>query len=175
MTELFGTAAVSAMVICCSLEDRGPSFTLALVGSCLAAAGHALTIGSWPFFVVAVLWAEVAARRAARRLSAARDNPSHMKGNQRWTAPKASCRNRRDSIRQKFALSLRTDSTSDSRWSAIPFNLTQSRLTASETAGGSSSGAHRNWHKTSTISSGSSPNAAEASLSSGSRAKYPDR
>ena len=70
MIELFGTAAASAMVICYALEDRSPRFTLAFAGSCAAAAGYALAIGSWPFFAVEAVWAGVAIRRGLRRLAA---------------------------------------------------------------------------------------------------------
>jgi hypothetical protein len=72
MIELFGAAAASAMVVCYALEERGPGFTLAFAASCAAAAGYALAIGSWPFFVVEGIWAGIAVRRAARRFAAFR-------------------------------------------------------------------------------------------------------
>ncbi len=72
MIELFGAAAASAMVACYALEERGPGFTLAFAVSCAAAAGYALAIGSWPFFVVEGIWAGIAVRRAARRFAAVR-------------------------------------------------------------------------------------------------------
>jgi hypothetical protein len=70
--ELFGTAAAASMVLFYALEERGPRFTLAFSVSCLAAAGYALAIGSWPFFAVEAVWACVAARRGLRRLAASR-------------------------------------------------------------------------------------------------------
>ena len=70
--ELFGTAAAASMVLFYALEERGPQFTLAFSASCLAAAGYALAIGSWPFFAVEAVWACVAARRGLRRLAASR-------------------------------------------------------------------------------------------------------
>ena len=72
MIELFGAAAASAMVVCYALEERGPGFTLAFAASCAAAAGYALAIGSWPFFVVEGIWAGIAVRRAVRRFAAFR-------------------------------------------------------------------------------------------------------
>ena len=70
--ELFGTAAAASMVLFYALEERGPQFTLAFSASCLAAAGYALAIGSWPFFTVETVWACVAARRGLLRLVASR-------------------------------------------------------------------------------------------------------
>ncbi len=67
MVELYGTAAATAMVVCYSLEEKGPGYTLAFAASCLAAAGYAFTIGSWPFFVLETIWAAIAARRSVRR------------------------------------------------------------------------------------------------------------
>jgi len=67
MVELFGTAAATAMVVCYSLEEKGPGYTLAFAGSCLAAAGYAFSIGSWPFFILETVWAVVAALRSIRR------------------------------------------------------------------------------------------------------------
>lgn len=67
--EIFGTAAIAAMVICYALEERGPGFTLAFAASCAAASIYALAIGSYPFFIAEGLWAGIAVRRAVRRMA----------------------------------------------------------------------------------------------------------
>jgi hypothetical protein len=72
MVELFGTAAGAAMVAFYTLDGRGPGFTFAFAASCLAAAGYAVIIGSWPFFVLESVWAGVAALRGVQRLRVSR-------------------------------------------------------------------------------------------------------
>jgi len=68
-TELFGIAAVSAMVITYALEDRAASYVLAFAFSCVAAAIYAVLIRSWPFVAVETLWSIIAFRRWLRRRS----------------------------------------------------------------------------------------------------------
>jgi hypothetical protein len=64
--ELFGAAAVSAMVVFYALEHRSPSFILLFALACLASSAYAVAIRSWPFAVVELLWAGIAARRWLR-------------------------------------------------------------------------------------------------------------
>ena len=68
----FGLLAVSAMLLCYALEDRGPGYVLAFAGACLAGSAYGFLQGAWPFGVVEAIWAGVAARRWARRHAGAR-------------------------------------------------------------------------------------------------------
>jgi hypothetical protein len=61
--NLFGVAAVTAMLICYALEDRSPWFVLAFVGACAAGSLYGFMQGAWPFGVVEAIWAIVAVRR----------------------------------------------------------------------------------------------------------------
>ena len=72
MLEVFGSLAAAAMVLCYTLEERWPAFTLGFATSCGAASVYAFALGSWPFFALEVVWAVVAARRGFRRLTMAR-------------------------------------------------------------------------------------------------------
>ena len=74
--EVFGTVSVAAMVLCYSLEERGPGFTLAFAASCVGASIYAFAIGSWPFFALEAVWAAVAARRGIRRYASAQASES---------------------------------------------------------------------------------------------------
>ena len=64
--QLFGTAAVGAMVVCYALETRGPHFVLLFAGACAASSLYAALIAAWPFAVVEAVWAGVAVRRWRR-------------------------------------------------------------------------------------------------------------
>jgi hypothetical protein len=59
----FGLCAVSAMVICYSLESRSPWWTLAFAASCLLGSLYGFLQGAWPFGLVEALWSLIAARR----------------------------------------------------------------------------------------------------------------
>ena len=61
--ELFGFIAVTVMVVAYALEGRGSGYVLLFALSCLAAAGYAAVIRSWPFAVVETVWSLVAFRR----------------------------------------------------------------------------------------------------------------
>ena len=65
--EIFGTVAVASMALFYALEERAPRYTLLFAFACLAASLYAVLIRSWPFAVVELLWAGVAARRFVRR------------------------------------------------------------------------------------------------------------
>ncbi len=59
----FGLFAVTAMLVCYTLEARSPWWTLAFAGSCLLASAYGFLQGAWPFGLVEAVWALVAARR----------------------------------------------------------------------------------------------------------------
>ena len=66
ITEAFGFASVSAMVLFYALETRSPRYVLAFGLSCLSSAAYAAMIGSWPFAAVESLWSVVACVRWRR-------------------------------------------------------------------------------------------------------------
>jgi len=59
----FGLFAVTAMLVCYALEDRSPWFILAFAGACALGLIYGFLQGAWPFGVVEMIWAVVAARR----------------------------------------------------------------------------------------------------------------
>lgn len=59
----FGLFAVSAMLICYTLEARSHWWTLAFAGSCLLGSTYGFLQGAWPFGLVEGVWAVVAVRR----------------------------------------------------------------------------------------------------------------
>ena len=61
--EIYGTVAVSTMVICYALEDRAPGYVLAFAAACLASSSYGALIRSWPFAAVELVWAGIALRR----------------------------------------------------------------------------------------------------------------
>lgn len=63
LVEVFGTVAVSLMVVFYALEERAPVFVLCFALACLLSAAYAAAIGAWPFAAVESIWACVAARR----------------------------------------------------------------------------------------------------------------
>lgn len=71
MTELFGVAAVSAMLVTYALERRAHWFVLAFAAASASAASYAVAIEAWPFAAVEAIWAFVALRRwwSVRRAS----------------------------------------------------------------------------------------------------------
>ncbi|MCZ6671592.1 MAG: hypothetical protein O7C75_01500 [Verrucomicrobia bacterium] len=73
LTEVFGFASVSTMVLFYALESRSPRYLLAFGGSCLSAAGYAALIGSWPFAAVESIWSVVAYVRWSRLTRANQD------------------------------------------------------------------------------------------------------
>ena len=72
---LFGLVAVSLMLLCYALEDRGPGYVLAFAGACLLASLYGFLQGAWPFGVVEAIWAGVAARRWVLRRPLERRQP----------------------------------------------------------------------------------------------------
>jgi hypothetical protein len=71
---IFGILAVTAMLLCYALEDRGPTWILCFAGACLASSAYAFLQGAWPFGLVEAIWTGVAIRRwrAASRTAPAR-------------------------------------------------------------------------------------------------------
>ena len=61
--SIFGLAAVSAMLLFYALEDRSHWFILAFSAACLAASAYGFLQGAWPFGLVELIWAGVAAHR----------------------------------------------------------------------------------------------------------------
>jgi len=67
----FGLFAVTAMLICYILEDRGPGWTLAFAGGCALGLIYGFWQGAWPFGVIEAIWVLFALRRWRQRLKAA--------------------------------------------------------------------------------------------------------
>ncbi len=59
----FGLCAVTAMLLTYALEKRSTWFVLAFAGACLLGSAYGFLQGAWPFGLVEVVWAAVAARR----------------------------------------------------------------------------------------------------------------
>lgn len=59
----FGLFAVSAMLVCYTLESRSPWFTLAFAGACALGSVYGFLQGAWPFGIVEAIWALVAFNR----------------------------------------------------------------------------------------------------------------
>lgn len=69
--SLFGLAAVTLMLACYALEDRGPGFTGAFAVACALGSAYGFLQGAWPFGLVEAVWSLVALRRWRRRVAAA--------------------------------------------------------------------------------------------------------
>jgi hypothetical protein len=68
MTPLsaFGLFAVTAMVVTYSLERRSRWFVLAFAVACILGSAYGFLQGAWPFGIVEVIWAAIAAYRFSR-------------------------------------------------------------------------------------------------------------
>ena len=60
---LFGLFAVTAGLICYSLEGRHRGFILGFAGACVLGSAYGFLQGAWPFGLVEVVWTIVAFRR----------------------------------------------------------------------------------------------------------------
>jgi len=60
---IFGLFAVTAMLVCCTLEDRSHWFVLLFATSCALGSVYGFLQGAWPFGVVEAIWTLVALRR----------------------------------------------------------------------------------------------------------------
>ena len=66
----FGLFAVTAMLVCYALEERGKRFVLGFAGACALASVYGFLLpGGWPFGLVEAVWFVIALRRW-RRVSA---------------------------------------------------------------------------------------------------------
>jgi hypothetical protein len=59
----FGLFAVTAMLVCYTLEKRSTWFVLAFAASCALGSAYGFLQGAWPFGIVEAVWACVALRR----------------------------------------------------------------------------------------------------------------
>jgi hypothetical protein len=66
---VFGLVAISFMLLCYVLEERGPGWTLAFSGGCLLSSAYGFLQGAWPFGLVEGIWAAVAMRKWRYRRS----------------------------------------------------------------------------------------------------------
>jgi hypothetical protein len=60
---LFGLFAVTSMLVCYALENRGPRYILAFAFSCGLGSVYGFVQGAWPFGLVEGIWAIVAVAR----------------------------------------------------------------------------------------------------------------
>ncbi len=60
---IYGVCAVSFMMVMYALEHRGRVFIAGFVLGCVLASAYGFLSGAWPFGVVELIWAGVAARR----------------------------------------------------------------------------------------------------------------
>jgi hypothetical protein len=60
---LFGLFAVTAMLVCYALEERGPHFILGFAMACALGSIYGFLQGAWPFGLVEAIWSGVALRR----------------------------------------------------------------------------------------------------------------
>ena len=60
---LFGLFAVTAMLLCYTLEDRSPWYILGFAAACALGSIYGFLQGAWPFGLVEAIWAVVALRR----------------------------------------------------------------------------------------------------------------
>ncbi len=67
--SLFGLFAVTVMLVCYALEDRGAWFVLAFAGGCALGSVYGFLQGAWPFGVVEAIWAAIALRRWRQRVA----------------------------------------------------------------------------------------------------------
>ena len=68
---VYGSCAVSFMMVMYALERRGKKFVLAFAVGCLLSSAYGFLSGAWPFGVVEVIWSAVAVRRFLRSDSSA--------------------------------------------------------------------------------------------------------
>jgi hypothetical protein len=59
----FGLFSVTAMLVCYALERRTPWFILGFAAACVLGSIYGFLQGAWPFGLVELVWAMVAARR----------------------------------------------------------------------------------------------------------------
>lgn len=60
---LYGLFAVTAMLVCYALENRGHGYILAFAFACALGSVYGFLQGAWPFGMVEAVWSLVAVRR----------------------------------------------------------------------------------------------------------------
>lgn len=68
----FGVFALTFMMTMYALEHRGPGFVLAFAAGCMLSSAYGFLSGAWPFGIVELVWAAIA---AGRWKAAARADP----------------------------------------------------------------------------------------------------
>lgn len=63
LLNLFGLAAVTAMLVTYALESRSPWYILGFAGACALGSVYGFLQGAWPFGLVEAIWSMVAVRR----------------------------------------------------------------------------------------------------------------
>jgi hypothetical protein len=76
MVTLFGVAALTFMMLMYALERRGERFILAFAFGCVLSSAYGFLAGTWPFGVVELIWASIAARRYQSAVQGARAQTS---------------------------------------------------------------------------------------------------
>jgi hypothetical protein len=61
--SIFGLFAVTAMLVCYTLERRSPWLILGFAGACALGSAYGFLQGAWPFGLVEAVWSVVALRR----------------------------------------------------------------------------------------------------------------
>jgi hypothetical protein len=64
---IFGLFAVTAMLLCYSLERRSHWYGLGFAGACALGSAYGFAQGAWPFGIVEAIWALVALHRWRER------------------------------------------------------------------------------------------------------------
>jgi len=67
----FGLFAVTLMVICYALEDRGRGYILGFAAACVLGSVYGFLQGAWPFGIVEAVWALIALRRWRMKMPSA--------------------------------------------------------------------------------------------------------
>ncbi len=73
--DAYGAVAVTFMTIMYALEGRHRRFVLAFAVGCLLSSSYGFLSGAWPFGVVELVWAGVAAGRYLTRRDHAAEGP----------------------------------------------------------------------------------------------------
>jgi hypothetical protein len=60
---LFGLFAISAMLVCYTLESRSHWFVLLFAGACALGSAYGVLQDAWPFGPVEAVWSVVALKR----------------------------------------------------------------------------------------------------------------
>jgi hypothetical protein len=63
LLTLYGLFAVTAMLVCYALEERGPVWIFGFAIACALGSIYGFLQGAWPFGGVEAIWAVVALRR----------------------------------------------------------------------------------------------------------------